>query len=324
MPLFSVLRSNHSGVTHLSTQFSDQLLHDILDQVRPLIGQGKVANYIPALGCVPSHHLGIAVYTAEGDIFTAGDARIRFSVQSISKVLSLTLAMTRYEEQEIWSRVGKEPSGLPFNSLIQIEMEKGIPRNPFINAGAIVIADMLQSRLSAPKQRMLEFVRKLACEPNISYDIAVARSEMEHASRNAAIAYLMKSFGNFENDVLTVLETYFHYCSLSMNCVELVKCFSYLMAQGETACSIDPIITPLQSRQINALMMTCGMYDGSGEFAFRIGMPGKSGVGGGIVCVVPNQFTVAVWAPELDLAGNSLVGCAVLELLAKRIGRSVF
>ncbi|MFB9998863.1 MULTISPECIES: glutaminase B [Providencia] len=308
----------------MSTQFSDQLLHDILDQVRPLIGQGKVANYIPALGCVPSHHLGIAVYTAEGDIFTAGDARIRFSVQSISKVLSLTLAMTRYEEQEIWSRVGKEPSGLPFNSLIQIEMEKGIPRNPFINAGAIVIADMLQSRLSAPKQRMLEFVRKLACEPNISYDIAVARSEMEHASRNAAIAYLMKSFGNFENDVLTVLETYFHYCSLSMNCVELVKCFSYLMAQGETACSIDPIITPLQSRQINALMMTCGMYDGSGEFAFRIGMPGKSGVGGGIVCVVPNQFTVAVWAPELDLAGNSLVGCAVLELLAKRIGRSVF
>ncbi|HHR6130804.1 TPA: glutaminase B [Providencia alcalifaciens] len=322
MPLFS--RVIHSGAKHLSTQFSDQLLHDILEQVRPLIGQGKVADYIPALGGIPSHHLGIAVHTAEGDIFTAGDARKRFSVQSISKVLSLTLAMTRYEEQEIWSRVGKEPSGLPFNSLIQIEMEKGIPRNPFINAGAIVIADMLQSRLSAPKQRMLEFVRKLACEPDIGYDINVARSEMEHASRNAAIAYLMKSFGNFDNDVLTVLETYFHYCSLSMNCVELARCFTYLMNQGESPCSIDPIITPLQSRQINALMMTCGMYDGSGEFAFRIGMPGKSGVGGGIVCVVPNQFTVAVWSPELDSAGNSLVGCAALELLSKRIGRSVF
>jgi len=308
----------------VSRLFSNQLLNDILDQVRPLIGQGAVADYIPALAKVSPHQLGIAVHTAEGETFMAGDAQTRFSIQSISKVLSLTLAMTRYEEDEIWSRVGKEPSGLPFNSLIQIEMEKGIPRNPFINAGAIVITDMLQSRLSAPKQRMLEFVRKLACEPDISYDLEVARSELEHASRNAAIAFLMKSFGNFENNVLTVLETYFHYCSLSMNCVELARCFSYLTAQGVSACSVDPIITPLQSRQINALMMTCGMYDGSGEFAFRIGMPGKSGVGGGIVCIVPNQFSVAVWAPELDSAGNSLVGCAALELLSKRIGRSVF
>lgn len=308
----------------MSRLFSNQLLNDILDQVRPLIGQGAVADYIPALANVPPHQLGIAVHTADGEIFMAGDAQKRFSIQSISKVLSLTLAMTRYEEDEIWRRVGKEPSGLPFNSLIQLEMEKGIPRNPFINAGAIVITDMLQSRLSAPKQRMLEFVRKLACEPDISYDIAVARSELEHASRNAAIAFLMKSFDNFENNVLTVLETYFHYCSLSMNCVELARCFSYLTSQGMSSCSIDPIITPLQSRQINALMMTCGMYDGSGEFAFRIGMPGKSGVGGGIVCVVPNQFSVAVWAPELDSAGNSLVGCAALELLSKRIGRSVF
>ncbi|ELZ5940965.1 glutaminase B [Providencia vermicola] len=308
----------------MSRLFSNQLLNDILDQVRPLIGQGAVADYIPALAKVSPHQLGIAVHTAEGETFRAGDAQTRFSIQSISKVLSLTLAMTRYEEDEIWSRVGKEPSGLPFNSLIQIEMEKGIPRNPFINAGAIVITDMLQSRLSAPKQRMLEFVRKLACEPDISYDLEVARSELEHASRNAAIAFLMKSFGNFENNVLTVLETYFHYCSLSMNCVELARCFSYLTAQGVSACSVDPVITPLQSRQINALMMTCGMYDGSGEFAFRIGMPGKSGVGGGIVCIVPNQFSVAVWAPELDSAGNSLVGCAALELLSKRIGRSVF
>ncbi|EML1937800.1 glutaminase B [Providencia sp. 21OH12SH02B-Prov] len=308
----------------MSRLFSNQLLNDILDQVRPLIGQGAVADYIPALAKVSPHQLGIAVHTAEGETFMAGDAQTRFSIQSISKVLSLTLAMTRYEEDEIWSRVGKEPSGLPFNSLIQIEMEKGIPRNPFINAGAIVITDMLQSRLSAPKQRMLEFVRKLACEPDISYDLEVARSELEHASRNAAIAFLMKSFGNFENNVLTVLETYFHYCSLSMNCVELARCFSYLTAQGVSACSVDPVITPLQSRQINALMMTCGMYDGSGEFAFRIGMPGKSGVGGGIVCIVPNQFSVAVWAPELDSAGNSLVGCAALELLSKRIGRSVF
>ncbi|MCW2256028.1 glutaminase [Providencia alcalifaciens] len=308
----------------MSRVFSNQLLSDILDQVRPLMGKGSVADYIPALSNVSPHQLGIAVNTVEGETFMAGDCQTRFSIQSISKVLSLTLAMTRYEEDEIWSRVGKEPSGLPFNSLIQIEMEKGIPRNPFINAGAIVIADMLQTRLSAPRQRMLEFVRQLACESDIGYDIDIARSELENSSRNAAIAFLMKSFGNFENNVLTVLENYFHYCSLSMNCVELARCFSYLTSQGISSCSTVPIITPLQSRQINALMMTCGMYDGSGEFAFRIGMPGKSGVGGGIVCVVPNQFSVAVWAPELDSAGNSLAGCAALELLSKRIGRSVF
>ena len=205
------------GVTTLTTHFSNELLDDILHRVRPLIGSGKVADYIPALAEVSPDRLGIAVCTVDGEIFAAGDAYQRFSVQSISKVLSLTLAMTRYKESEIWSRVGKEPSGLPFNSLVLLEMEKGIPRNPFINAGAIIIADMLQSRLSAPRQRMLEFVRKLTGSQDITYDLQVARSELEHGSRNAAIAFLMKSFGNFENNVLTVLENYFHYCALSMN-----------------------------------------------------------------------------------------------------------
>ncbi|HGJ5860237.1 MAG TPA: glutaminase B [Arsenophonus nasoniae] len=307
----------------LNTTLSNTLLIDILQQVRALIGQGKVANYIPALAEVANHHLAMAVCTIEGEIFSAGDAYERFSIQSISKVLGLTLAMTRYREDEIWCRVGKEPSGLPFNSLVQLEMEKGIPRNPFINAGAIIITDMLQFRFSTPKQRMLEFVRSLTGQSDIGYDNQVARSEMEHANRNAAIAYLMKSLGNFKSDVLAVLETYFHYCSLSMNCVELAQCFNYLANNGRLL-NNDQIITPIQARQINALMMTCGMYDGSGEFAFRIGMPGKSGVGGGIICVVPNAFTVAVWSPELNKSGNSLAGCAALELLSQRIGRSVF
>ncbi|MFS1563392.1 MAG: glutaminase B [Candidatus Arsenophonus phytopathogenicus] len=307
----------------LNTTLSNTLLIDILQQVRALIGQGKVANYIPALAEVPNHHLAMAVCTVEGEIFSAGDAYERFSIQSISKVLGLTLAMTRYREDEIWCRFGKEPSGLPFNSLVQLEMEKGIPRNPFINAGAIIITDMLQFRFSTAKQRMLEFVRSLTGQTDISYDNQVAKSEMGHASRNAAIAYLMKSFGNFKSDVLAVLVTYFHYCSLSMNCVELAQCFNYLANNGRLL-NNDQIITPIQARQINALMMTGGMYDGSGEFAFRIGMPGKSGVGGGIICVVPNAFTVAVWSPELNKSGNSLAGCAALELLSQRIGRSVF
>ncbi|AJI96585.1 glutaminase B [Yersinia ruckeri] len=303
---------------------SNQLLDEILSQVRPMIGQGKVADYIPALAEVPAGKLGIAVCSIDGQVFQSGDATERFSIQSISKVLSLTLALGRYDEDEVWQRVGKEPSGQPFNSLVQLELEQGKPRNPFINPGALVICDMLQSRLSAPKQRMLEVVRQLVDDDSISYDSRVARSEFEHSDRNAAIAYLMKSFGNFENDVLTVLQTYFHYCAMRMSCVELACCFVYLANQGRSINGTGQVITPMQARQINALMITSGMYDGAGEFAFRVGMPGKSGVGGGIIAVVPDEMCIAVWSPELDTSGNSLAGTAALELLAQRIGRSIF
>lgn len=202
-------------------------------------------------------------------------------------------------------------------------MEQGKPRNPFINPGALVVCDMLQTRLSAPKQRMLEVVRQLAGEDDLAYDARVARSEFEHSDRNAAIAYLMKSFGNFENDVLTVLQTYFHYCALRMSCVELARSFVYLANHGRDLRGRE-VISPLQARQINALMMTSGMYDGAGEFAYRVGMPGKSGVGGGIVAIVPDELSIAVWSPELDASGNSLAGTAALELLSQRISRSIF
>ncbi len=169
-------------------------------------------------GKVPNNKLAIAVYTNEGEVIKAGDADESFSIQSISKALSLTLAMCLYKQEEIWARVGKEPSGQAFNSLIQLEMEQGIPRNPFINAGAIVVADLLQSRLSAPRQRLLEFVRQLSGDTHIVYDKVVAASEMMHGDRNAAIAYLMRSFGNFENEVIPVLQNYFHACALKMSC----------------------------------------------------------------------------------------------------------
>ena len=302
----------------------NQLLEDILTQVRPLIGRGKVADYIPALAEIPGDKLGIAVCTVEGEVFSAGDATERFSIQSISKVLSLALAMARYDEHEIWQRVGKEPSGQPFNSLLQLELEQGKPRNPFINAGALVVCDMLQTRLSAPKQRMLEVVRVLAEQPDLAYDSRVAKSEFEHSARNAAIAWLMKSFGNFDNDVITVLQNYFHYCALKMSCTELAKTFLFLANQGRALHLADPVITAQQARQINALMVTSGMYDGAGEFAYRVGMPGKSGVGGGIIAVVPHEMSIAVWCPELDSSGNSLAGTAALEILAQRIGRSIF
>ncbi|HAP0011139.1 TPA: glutaminase B [Escherichia coli] len=311
----------------MAVAMDNAILENILRQVRPLIGQGKVADYIPALATVDGSRLGIAICTVDGQLFQAGDAQERFSIQSISKVLSLVVAMRHYSEEEIWQRVGKDPSGSPFNSLVQLEMEQGIPRNPFINAGALVVCDMLQGRLSAPRQRMLEVVRGLSGVSDISYDTVVARSEFEHSARNAAIAWLMKSFGNFHHDVTTVLQNYFHYCALKMSCVELARTFVFLANQGKAMKAIhidEPVVTPMQARQINALMATSGMYQNAGEFAWRVGLPAKSGVGGGIVAIVPHEMAIAVWSPELDDAGNSLAGIAVLEQLTKQLGRSVY
>lgn len=300
------------------------ILSDILQEVRPLIGQGKVANYIPALAKVDNSKLGIAVCMNSGEVVHAGDAEEAFSIQSISKALSLTLAMVLYKPEEIWRRVGKEPSGQAFNSMIQLEMEQGIPRNPFINAGAIVIADLLHSRLCAPRQRLLEFVRQLSGNNHIVYDKVVAASEMMHSDRNAAIAYLMRSFNNFSNEVIPVLNNYFHACALKMSCVELAKTCSYLANKGVSVETGDVIVTPTQTKQLNALLATSGLYDGAGEFAYRVGMPGKSGVGGGIVAIVPGEMTITVWSPELDGSGNSLAGTRALEILSERIGRSIF
>lgn len=299
------------------------LLEEVVEKVRPLLGQGKVANYIPALASVDAGKLGIAVTTVDGETLGAGDYLEPFSIQSISKVFSLTLALTLYEEAEIWSRVGKEPSGHSFNSLVQVELERGKPRNPFINAGALVIADLLQSRLGAPKHRMLELVRQLSQNDKVSFDKQVADSEYQHSARNAAIAYLMKSFGNFQGDVDTVLRTYFHYCALKMNCADLSKAMLYLANRGKSITGTE-LISQVQTRQLNALLATSGLYDGAGEFAYRVGMPGKSGVGGGIIAVIPGELSICVWSPELDNNGNSLAGTAMLEHLSQRLGRSIF
>ncbi|MCW3173458.1 glutaminase B [Shewanella subflava] len=299
------------------------LLQQAVDSVRPLLGKGKVADYIPALANVDNTKLAIAVTTVDGQTIGAGDYLEPFSIQSISKVFSLTLALNLYREDEIWSRVGKEPSGHSFNSLVQVELERGKPRNPFINAGALVIADLLQARSGAPKQRMLEVVRKLSMNPTIAYDKVVADSEFAFSARNAAIAYLMKSFGNFDGVVETVLKSYFHYCALRMNCADLSKSMLYLANRGKTLTG-EQLVTPVQTRQLNALLATSGLYDGAGEFAYRVGMPGKSGVGGGIIAVIPGDMSVCVWSPELDANGNSLAGTAMLEHLCQQLGRSIF
>lgn len=299
------------------------LLNEILEQARPLIGQGKVASYIPALADVPANQLGIAVYGNDGELFHAGDAQTAFSVQSISKVFSLVQAI-QHSGEDIWQRLGHEPSGQPFNSLLQLELEGGRPRNPFINAGALVVCDINQSRFAAPALSMRDFVRRLSGNAYVSVDRRIADSEYQYRARNAAMAYLMQSFGNFHNDVEAVLRNYFSHCALSMSCIDLARAFCFLANDGFCKHSGEQVLSARQTQQVNSIMATSGLYDEAGNFAYRVGLPGKSGVGGGIVAVVPGQYTICVWSPELNAAGNSLAGMAVLELLSERIGWSVF
>lgn len=288
-----------------------------------MLGQGKVADYIPALACVDPHQFGIAICDNEDNIFSVGDAHTAFSIQSISKVFNLVLAINHYGEG-LWQRVGCEPSGLPFNSLVQLEYENGIPRNPFINAGALAISDMNQSRFASPHLAMRDFVRRLAANPEISANRAVADSEFEYRARNAASAYLMKAFGNFENEVEDVLHSYFYNCALEMSCVDLARSVSFLANRGHSLCADEQILTASQTSQVNALLATSGMYNEAGSFAFQVGLPGKSGVGGGIIAVVPGRFSICVFSPALNPMGNSQLGVAALTSLTKHINWSVY
>ncbi|MEJ6475727.1 glutaminase B [Pseudoalteromonas piscicida] len=300
-----------------------KILEQAVLRVQPLLRQGKVANYIPALAEQELEQFSVALHTVEGETFSAGDIEARFTIQSVSKVMTLTLALQRYGD-ELWQRVGKEPSGTAFNSLTQLEFENGIPRNPFINAGAIVTCDALYSRLSAPIHTMLESYRAMSGNDKLCINKIVAQSEYDHRYRNAAMAYLMKSFGNFNNEVEDVLWSYFNFCAIEMNTTELAKSFSYLSSQGYCDSSKQRILTKKQTKQMNSLLFTSGLYDAAGDFGYRVGMPGKSGVGGAIIAIVPNRFTISVWSPGLDKVGNSLAGIAALEYLSNELGTAIF
>ncbi len=298
-------------------------IEEILNETRSLIGKGRVADYIPALAEVDPNQIGIAVQTLDGKTFQAGDALVPFSIQSISKVFVFSMVFRAWGDK-LWARMGREPSGNSFNSLVQLEHENGIPRNPFINAGALVSTDCLLSISKNPLKDILSYVRGLAGNPKISYDSVVANSERETGYRNAALVNFMKSFGNIENDVEAVLNAYFHQCGLMMSCVDLARAFSFLANGGINPLNGEQILTQSQAKRVNALMQTCGLYNESGEFAFCAGLPGKSGVGGGIVAVVPKMFSICVWSPELNRHGNSLVGMKALELFTTRTGISIF
>lgn len=299
------------------------ILKSIADDTAPLQGEGRVATYIPELACMSPHHFGMALITLPGECFAVGDAHLRFSLQSISKVLTLVLAIQRVGEH-LFERVGREPSGNPFNSLVQLEYEHGIPRNPFINAGALVVTDVLLEHLSDPTQAVLDLARQLGGNNDISYDEAVAHSERQTGFTNRALAHFLKAQGNLRHDPDQVLEVYFQHCSLRMSCLELARSFLFLANRGQEPASGKRLLTVSQAKRLNALMLTCGFYDEAGEFAFRVGLPGKSGVGGGIAAILPGRWAVAVWSPEINACGNSVRGMKALELLTTRTGESIF
>lgn len=300
-----------------------EILSTILAEVQPLLSQGRVASYIPQLAKVSPQHFGMAIYCLDGQTFAVGEANTKFSLQSVTKLFGLALAFAR-EGDAIWQRVGKEPSGNPFNSLVQLEYERGIPRNPFINAGALVITDILSSRFVQSDIAILQFARSVADQGAIDFDSAVAQSERETAHRNYAIAHLMKSFGNLNNHVKTVIDSYCRQCAITMTCIELARAGSFMANHGTIPWSGVPLLDPSSTKRLNALMLTCGTYDAAGEFAFRVGLPAKSGVGGGILAIVPGELAVAVWSPGLDPTGNSLAGTYALEQFTTLTERSIF
>ena len=301
------------------------IIDDIDTALRPRLGEGAVASYIPQLAKVDPKQFGIAVTTVNGETFVAGDADRMFSIQSISKVFMLTLALGKAGEA-IWARVGREPSGSAFNSIVQLEQEHGVPRNPFINAGAIVITDMVLSghKPSEAIGELLRFMRYLADDETITIDETVAASERDNGYRNRALANFMHGFGNLEHPVDHVLGVYFHQCALAMTCRQLARAGLFLANHGRDAMSGHTVVSNKRARRINALMLTCGHYDGSGDFAYHVGLPGKSGVGGGIMAIAPGIASIAVWSPGLNKVGNSALGAVALEMLAARTGWSVF
>ena len=300
-----------------------KILEEVYAEVLPLIGSGKQASYIPELNHIDINKLGICLTTIDGQSYQIGDANEKFSVQSISKVFTLAIVLASHNKK-MSKRVGVEPSGNPFNSLIQLEFENGIPRNPFINAGALVVSDIILSNFPNAKQLYVDFIQDKLGVNDFQVNQKVAQSEMEAGYLNTAVANFLKSFGNLNNPVDEVLDFYYYQCAIEMSCVELSKAFLLFANHGKTIADNQQVLTKSQTKRLNALMQTCGFYDEAGEFTFKVGLPGKSGVGGGIVAIHPQQHSIAVWSPGLNPKGNSLLGMKVLELFTTKTDSSIF
>ncbi len=294
-----------------------EILTDIYETIKNEENKGQVTSFIPELSGVNPEHFGVFFKTVNNDEFGFGSFNDKFSIQSIAKVASLSLAY-KILGKRMWKRIGVEPSGTAFNSLVQLEADKGIPRNPFINAGAIVVCDILISQLDNPQQDFLSFMRYISDNPSIKFSPKIAKSEKSTGFRNIALCNFIKSFGNIKNDSEEVLDFYFNLCSIEMSCREISNCFLFLANQGRKVSDNKQIINKSRTKRINAIMQTCGLYDESGEFTFKVGLPGKSGIGGGILAIHPNKHTIVVWSPKLNSKGNSYRGMKFLELFTTK------
>ena len=301
----------------------DDVLAEVADVARPRAADGRVTSYIETHANADPNSFGLAVVDMDGGEYITGDVDEPFAIQSISKVFSLVLAMQTADQaegvdKELWSRVGVEPSGDPFNSLVQLEHEEGRPRNPMINAGALIVDDVLLNHREKPPQAVIDLLSELAGD-QVHLDEIVRDQTAEEAARNRAIASLMASFGNLSHDVEQVLDAYVHQCAAAMTPRQLARAVRFLGNDGVDPASGRQVLRAEQARRVAALMITCGTYDSAGQFAFDVGFPCKSGVSGAIVGVVRHRFGVCVWSPPLEESGNSLAGHVALHELAERL-----
>jgi glutaminase len=299
-----------------------QLLEQSMAAALRTRGLGRVADYIPALATVDPNAFGMALATVEGEVYGVGDCEQPFSIQSISKLFTLALVLAE-DGDALWQGVGREPSGDPFNSLVQLEIEHGIPRNPFINAGALVVTDRLQTEAGDAAGAVLGFLRAESGNPGLRTDPQVAASEAEYGHRNAALAHFIASYGNLHNPVPDVLAAYYAHCSITASCRDLALAGRFLARHGLRADG-SRLLSRSEAKRVNAVLLTCGTYDAAGEFAYRVGLPGKSGVGGGILAIIPGRAVVCAWSPALDKAGNSVAAVTALDTFTTASGLSVF
>ena len=303
----------------------EEVVGDIVETISDSEDWGEATRQIKELSNVDPHQFGIAVLTSGGDMICGGDADTPFSLQSISKMLSLELVLEEYGDR-LWERVGRDPSGDPYNSVIDLERQKGYPRNPFVNAGALIVIDMLLDTLEADEEvrAVIEFVEELLGGDGITLNERVAKSDEESGDLNRAMLSIAKHFGNVRNDIHRIMDAYVRQCAIELSCRRLARVGRFLMLGGFDEAANRDLEGARRSRRILSLMMTCGMYDGSGEFAYRVGLPAKSGIGGGILAIAPNTASIAVWSPGLDESGNSKLGTLALEMLTDRVDWSVF
>jgi glutaminase len=306
----------------------DTILREVAEGARPTASDGHVSEKPEALGNTDPNGFAIALIEHDGTEHVEGDVDVCFPIQSISKVFALVLAMQKVDatsavSEELWSRIGREPSGDPFNSLVQLEREKGIPRNPMINAGALVVDDVLLDFCDDPKRQLFELLSELAGE-EVQADPEIRQMERDTSYRNLSLANLMAAFGNLKNPVDEVLDLYIEQCSASMSTRQLARCVRFLANDGVDPASGRRVLSEPLARRVNAIMLTCGTYDAAGAFAFDVGLPCKSGVAGGIMAAVPDRLGAAVWSPPLDDTGNSHAGRVALHHLAEALDLSIF